>query len=129
MFTQLRVQRMRCQVAHVRRVPQNPLLHCAFSSESVQITEDAQVSSFDWWSALGMQLLTLFALVQQAPYALRRFRALMFALLDAWPALNNSEVAIVEDFCRLLVHGFDRPRVQSRVQNEPQFRGSLHVGN
>jgi hypothetical protein len=75
-----------------------PLVAQHVPSEPVQVTEDAQASSFDWWSAAGMQFLTVLALVQQAPFALRRFRAFMFALMDAWSALNHAELAIVEVF-------------------------------
>ena len=91
------------------------------ASDLVQTTEDIHGSYLDWWSALGMQLLTLLAFVQQAPYALRRCRAFMFALMDAWSALSGSEVAIVEDLCTKLLHGFEnRPRVQDGSQDEPQ---------
>ena len=76
-----------------------------------------------------MQLLTLLAFVQQAPYALRRCRAFMFALMDAWSALSGSEVAIVEDFCRQLMRGFENtPRVQDGSQDEPQPRGGMQSG-
>ena len=72
-----------------------------------------------------MQIITLLAFVQQAPYALRRCRAFMFALLDAWSALSGSEVAIVEDFCRHLMYGLDnRPREQNGVPGDQQPSGA-----
>ena len=83
-----------------------PLVEGHASSESVQVSEAMQTSSLDWWSAAGVQLFTVLALVQQAPFALRRFRSFMFALMDAWSALNHAELAIVDNFCRQLMNGF-----------------------
>ena len=77
-----------------------------------------------------LQGLTLLAFVQQAPCVLRRFRVFMFAFMDAWSALNHNELAIIEDFCRQLMNGFEeRPRVQFHERLESQDSGSGQPGN
>ena len=83
--------------------------------------EDAQHSlpgnDFDWWGALGVQVLTFIARLQQVPYASRRCRAVMIAVLDAWYLLSGSEIAIVEEFCRHILHGIEaHPSLQEDLQ-------------
>ena len=79
-------------------------------------------NSFDWWSALGVQVLTLATFVQQVPRAVRRLRAITLALSEAWSALSASERAIVNDFCRHILQGavrYSKPLDGRRVQALP----------